>query len=102
MAGLLPTAAPPNWMIFSMCSSEACFCQTVAWKLRGCGVSDAEAGPSPRPSGPWQGVQRREKICLASALAPALSPAAEAAPGDAEGDGAGPWALPPFEQAART
>jgi hypothetical protein len=70
MAGLLPTAAPPYWMIFMMWSSLACFCQTPSWKLRGCGLRDCEAGPSPPPELPWQGVQRLAKICLASAAAP--------------------------------
>ena len=71
IAGLLPTAAPPNLMIISMCSSLTDACQAGSWRLRGGGVSPAEPGPSPAPSGPWQVRQRVEKIFHACLRLPA-------------------------------
>jgi hypothetical protein len=70
-------------MIRSMCSSVTELCQVASWKLRGLGLRLAEAGPSPLPVGPWQGVHRSEKICVASVRASAVMVAAPLAAGAA-------------------
>lgn len=71
--GLLPMAAPPYKMDFSMLSSVIDACQPASWKFGGFGVRFAAPGPSPFPARPWHAEHRDEKISFALARASALT-----------------------------